>query len=257
MITAKTILHIPQYFEPRENSKRNYYRSMRILEPTIWWINYSELDLASVKHINLYDLDEEQLKRLLFEIGTEAIQAEYILKKIKYTARARRKLKLKVLDFKIYSERELQEMYYVSIATPDTKLTANSPLKIYCSCPDFRYTFAYVLYKHDALLYENEFPDEFKTIPPKKRNPYQIPFACKHVYTVLWHIYKHPAKYKFNEETFYRYNRRKTKNIRPKLQLIIYLERIQKELIRQYKRYTKLIKQIFKELMNDVKKRRK
>ena len=254
MLTAKTFLNIPGYFQPKEGSQRDYYRSIRVLEPTIWWINYSEIDL--MPEDELYDLDEEKLVKYLSEIGAEVLDIEYILRKIKHTPREKRKLKFRILDFKIWSETELTDMYYVSIGTPDTKLTANTPLKVYCSCPDFRYTFSYVLYKHKALLYEEEFPDIFKKVPPKIRNPFQIPFACKHVYTVLWHLYKHPSKYRFNEESFYRYNRRKTKHIRPPLGLIAYIQEIQETIKKKYKEYLRTLKNLYKNVLGTKSKKK-
>jgi len=112
---------------------------------------------------------------------------------------------LNIVDFKIHSESEDNLIYYVSIGTPDVRLNYDSKVKVYCSCPDFAYTFAYVLYKHDALLYPEEFPIEFKTIPPKKRNPQQIPFVCKHIYTILKYCLENDIK--FTRDTVLKYNR--------------------------------------------------
>ena len=112
---------------------------------------------------------------------------------------------LNVVDFKIHSETDVNRIYYVSIGTPDVVLNNNSFVSVYCSCPDFAYTFAYVLYKNNSLLYPNEFPIEFLTIPPKKRNPQQIPFVCKHCYTVLKYCLQ--TKFNFTENNVLKYNK--------------------------------------------------
>lgn len=111
---------------------------------------------------------------------------------------------LNVLDFKVRSV-DSNNIYYVSIGTKNVQINFNSYIKVYCTCPDFAYTYAYVLYKNDALLYPDEFPVEFKTIPPKKRNPDQIIFICKHVYTILKYCLENNLQ--FNEQTVLRYNK--------------------------------------------------
>ena len=51
------------------------------------------------------------------------------------------------------------------------------PVKVYCSCPDMQFRYAYVLWKHGGLLHEENFVLE----PPKVRNPGMVVQACKHV----------------------------------------------------------------------------
>jgi len=255
MLTVKTFLNIPQYFEPREGSKRNYYRSIKVLEPTIWWINYSELDIDDNFNIDVYDLDEQKLIQILAEFGANIIDYEIVLKRLKYTPKNKRDLKYKILDFKIHSETDLNDIHYVSIGILSTSkyLHQNDPIKVYCSCPDFRYTFSYVLYKHQALLYEEEFPPVFKQIPPRVRNPYQIPFACKHVYTVLWHMIKHPTKIQLTEESFYKYNKiRPPEQIRPKLKTLIMIQEIKRKIEEHYKKYRKMVKDVVRMIKEQI-----
>lgn len=255
MLTVKTFLNIPQYFEPREGSKRNYYRSIKVLEPTIWWINYSELDIDDNFNIDVYDLDEQKLIQILAEFGANIIDYEIVLKRLKYTPKNKRDLKYKILDFKIHSETDLNDIHYVSIGILSTSkyLHQNDPIKVYCSCPDFRYTFSYVLYKHQALLYEEEFPPIFKQVPPRVRNPYQIPFACKHVYTVLWHMIKHPTKIQLTEESFYKYNKiRPPEQIRPKLKTLIMIQEIKRKIEEHYKKYRKMVKDVVRMIKEQI-----
>ena len=95
------------------------------------------------------------------------------------------------------------EYYTQIIEVFDEHITLNSDVKVYCSCPSFRYEFAYLLSKSKGLYgdsYEdfisgriehhiwNKFsrfrgfltrmknPKAFK--PPKKNN---IPYVCKHI----------------------------------------------------------------------------
>jgi hypothetical protein len=118
------------------------------------------------------------------------------------------------------------------------EIKPNTPTMVYCSCPDIRYTFSHVLYKYGALLYDNEFPIEFKTIPPKKRNPYQIPWACKHVYTIARHLYENRDKIRFNEEFIRKYNiRNNPQYSRPNLQLLIQLEKFFNKIKQKYRNF--------------------
>ena len=57
---------------------------------------------------------------------------------------------------------------------------AETPVKVYCSCHDFQFRWAYVLHQHKALLYTENFVLE----PPKHRNPGMVVGACKHLAAV-------------------------------------------------------------------------
>ena len=58
---------------------------------------------------------------------------------------------------------------------PQTQVTVD------CTCPDFQFRWAYVLWKHDGLLY----PEKYVLEPPKKKNPGMTVGACKHVTRVI------------------------------------------------------------------------
>ena len=100
----------------------------------------------------------------------------------------------------------------IQFATKDTddKITLRTPVKVYCSCPNFKYDFAYLLGEADAL-YGGSFEDlvsgkieaniatgplrkflsnivPFKRMykhPPKKNT---IPYICKHLEACLQYI---------------------------------------------------------------------
>lgn len=71
--------------------------------------------------------------------------------------------------------------YNVAIHMDTEQLTPKSNLKVYCSCSDFKFRWAYVLYKQGALLN----PKEFVLEPPKKTNPDNKMNACKHIHTFM------------------------------------------------------------------------
>jgi len=56
----------------------------------------------------------------------------------------------------------------------------DTPVKVYCSCPDLQFRWAYVLDKHKALLH----PEQFVLEPPKEKNPGMKTGACKHLAAV-------------------------------------------------------------------------
>ena len=64
--------------------------------------------------------------------------------------------------------------------------TAQTPVKVDCSCADFMYRWSYVLRKNDGLLYPAKYVNE----PPKHKNPGMEIGACKHVNKVLKEILK-------------------------------------------------------------------
>jgi len=142
--------------------------------------------------------------------------------------------KLNVVDFKVHSQTLDDYFYYVSIGTFDKKLSLNSKVKIYCSCPDFAYTFAYVLYKRNALLYPEEFPIEFKTIPPRIRNPHHIPFVCKHVYTVLKVCLE--KQIEFSEKEVLKYNKF-NKVVRPIFETVFRFYKMMQKFKNKFKKW--------------------
>lgn len=75
----------------------------------------------------------------------------------------------------IYVSKTMREIVAVSL---DNALTYND-IRVDCSCPDFKYRFAYVAYIND---YNFSTP---QTIPALIRNPENNGSACKHVIKVL------------------------------------------------------------------------
>ena len=200
MIRYSTFLNIPSFFLHgfKTPTKRHPYISFIKLKPTIWVLNY-----------------EEKRDSYLLPNGNP----------------------IKILNFRIHSESSKDLWHYVSIGIDDSEkgngiVHLDTPAAVFCTCEDFRYTFSYVLYKNRALLFYEEFPEIFKTVPPKKRNPYQIPWACKHVFTISHMIYSKPELFKFDIETVLRFNKKNIPNARPHLQEYIKLE----ELIRKLER---------------------
>ena len=71
--------------------------------------------------------------------------------------------------------------YNVSIQMDTKKMEPNSNVKVMCSCDDFKFRWAYVLYTKGALLN----PKNFVLEPPNKTNPNQTMNACKHIHTFI------------------------------------------------------------------------
>ena len=61
------------------------------------------------------------------------------------------------------------------------KLAANSKVRVACTCDDFKFRWAYILYQRGALLHPNRFVLE----PPKITNPNMEINACKHIHTFI------------------------------------------------------------------------
>lgn len=71
--------------------------------------------------------------------------------------------------------------YNIEILMDEEMLTLDSNVKVSCSCHDFKFRWAYVLYKQDALLKPNEYVLE----PPKVTNPDHNINACKHLHKFM------------------------------------------------------------------------
>jgi len=90
------------------------------------------------------------------------------------------------VDFIIKNSKEIvanvKNKYRCEIVKTDKNSNWNSdtPVKVYCSCPDFQFRWAYVLDKHRALLH----PESFVLEPPKEKNPGMRIGACKHLAAV-------------------------------------------------------------------------
>ena len=85
--------------------------------------------------------------------------------------------------------RGLSGIYQVHLQIPidiknKRKLLENYPIKVYCSCPDFKYRRAYVLKLHRNLITRKALGLALVE-PPLIRNPFMIPGTCKHVLVAL------------------------------------------------------------------------
>lgn len=79
------------------------------------------------------------------------------------------------------------------------KININSKIKVNCDCESFKYEFAYTLNKHNALL-DNEMFIKYITKPPRKKNRYLIPTACKHIIALSHDIFKRKHMYEVKEK---------------------------------------------------------
>ncbi len=68
--------------------------------------------------------------------------------------------------------------YNVEMQMDTEKLTSKSNLRVYCSCHDFKFRWAYPLSLEGALMH----PNDFQLTPAKITNPDNLTNACKHIH---------------------------------------------------------------------------
>lgn len=71
--------------------------------------------------------------------------------------------------------------YSIQIHMDTNELSDKSQVKVYCNCDNFKFQWAYVLYKHNALIA----PQNFILSPPNQKNPNQEIGCCKHIKVFL------------------------------------------------------------------------
>ena len=71
--------------------------------------------------------------------------------------------------------------YAIQIQMDTEYFAPNSRVKVYCNCDNFKFQWAYVLYKHNALIA----PQNFVLLPPKQTNPNMDVGCCKHIKVFL------------------------------------------------------------------------
>ena len=76
--------------------------------------------------------------------------------------------------------------YSIQVQMDTKTLGASSGVKVFCNCDNFKFQWAYVLHKFDALIA----PQNFILLPPKQTNPNQVIGCCKHIKVFLELKYK-------------------------------------------------------------------
>ena len=71
--------------------------------------------------------------------------------------------------------------YSIQIQMDTNTLGTNTKIRAFCNCDDFKFRWAYVLHKFDALIA----PQNFILLPPKITNPNMTPGCCKHIKVFL------------------------------------------------------------------------
>lgn len=71
--------------------------------------------------------------------------------------------------------------YSIQIQMDTNELQVNSNIKVFCNCDNFKFQWAYVLHKHNALIA----PQNFILLPPKQTNPNLDIGCCKHIKVFL------------------------------------------------------------------------
>lgn len=71
--------------------------------------------------------------------------------------------------------------YAIQIQMDTELFSLNSRVKVFCNCDDFKFRWAYVLHKFNALIA----PQNFVLLPPKQTNPNMEIGCCKHIKVFL------------------------------------------------------------------------
>ena len=69
----------------------------------------------------------------------------------------------------------------------------NNTVKISCTCQSFNFEFARTLFDNQSLFQPENFEKAVFGVP-KKKNPYSVPSACKHVIALARHINKNQTR---------------------------------------------------------------
>lgn len=80
--------------------------------------------------------------------------------------------------------------YSIQVQMDTDTLQKNSKVKVFCNCDNFKFQWAYVLHKYNALIA----PQNFILLPPKQTNPNQNIGCCKHIKVFLEMAYNHQLK---------------------------------------------------------------
>ena len=71
--------------------------------------------------------------------------------------------------------------YSIQVHMNTDTLKSDSLVKVFCNCDNFKFQWAYVLHKHNALIS----PQNFILLPPKQTNPNLDIGCCKHIKVFL------------------------------------------------------------------------
>jgi hypothetical protein len=86
----------------------------------------------------------------------------------------------------IPSQSSTTKKYTIAIwAETQTKMSLDTSLKVYSNSPSFLFNFSYVFHKKGSLLFPEKVPEEFRTMPPKVRNPFGTTGFDKFVYSSI------------------------------------------------------------------------
>lgn len=68
------------------------------------------------------------------------------------------------------------------------KLLLDTEIKVFSNSPVFAYNFCFTFYQSGSLLYSEKYSNDFKLMPPRVRNPWQIHSFDKHIFAAILHI---------------------------------------------------------------------
>ena len=77
----------------------------------------------------------------------------------------------------------------------DGHISSQSPIRMKCECESFQYEFMYSSFQNEGLIGELPTLPSGKSLRPKKKNPYIVIGACKHLVKLAQFIQTQQSKY--------------------------------------------------------------
>lgn len=68
------------------------------------------------------------------------------------------------------------------------KLLLDTQIKVFSNSPVFVYNFCYTFYQSGSLLYPEKYSNDFKVLPPRIRNPWNLHSFDKHIFAAILFI---------------------------------------------------------------------
>ena len=124
------------------------------------------------------------LKKIYHELKEESILDKF---KARFLGRSMAKRYYVIFEFDVKSDSGHNHSVYIRVS-PDFNLTQwkTNKVRIYCSCPDFKYRSAYVLALHNSLFLTPKLQTALgpaASVAPKGKHPTSL--LCKHAYAAL------------------------------------------------------------------------
>lgn len=164
-----------------ELDKKQFLTKSKSKTPLRRYSRRLEIQSVTIKNIKLMNLSSETQSDLdiIFEVSSASGSGSYqvFLKLVNIIINAKRVYQTYYIHYDSLNKSVVRRIAQLALRVS----LNNNDIRIYCSCPDFTYRFAYVAtinnYNYDESTAQN--------IPANIRNPYNLGSGCKHCVRVL------------------------------------------------------------------------